>query len=182
MKSIKFNVTTAIILTTILVLVGGFSIAFMIISDHVPEPKTFVTEQVVTRDDNMFFKRIIVRYPTRGNVTTFNISEKKISVGIAPERDELNFGRVPEGVTIRKFINIQNNEDCTVKTFIRVYGDIRPLIKIRDEEIILEKNGQREVQIAFNATWVGAYTGEIDVIVKKPRYDMLKYLLPLTGC
>ncbi|MCK4490977.1 MAG: hypothetical protein KAU03_00020, partial [Candidatus Altiarchaeales archaeon] len=65
---------------------------------------------------------------------------------------------------------------------IRVNGDIKPLIKIRDEEIILEKNGQREVQIAFNATGVGAYTGEIDVIVKKPRYDMLKYLLPLTGC
>ncbi|MCK4491580.1 MAG: hypothetical protein KAU03_03085, partial [Candidatus Altiarchaeales archaeon] len=68
MKSIKFNVTTAIILTTIIVLVGGFSIAFMMISDHVFEPETFVTEQVVTRDDNMFFKRIIVRYPTRGNV------------------------------------------------------------------------------------------------------------------
>jgi hypothetical protein len=168
-------------LTMISFLIFG-SILFAISMEKNPEPKNFVESLKFEQQEGFLFIREIVRYPTKGNVTPLLRTNKTIKVGVTTQTDELNFGVVPENLTVRKFINLRNNDKIAVKICVLSYGSIKPFIIVRDNDFLLKENDAKEVEIAFNATKIGSYRGEIDVVIRKPKYEALEKFLGLVKC
>lgn len=143
------------------------------------KPKKFVKNYTSEDRKTLFFVYKITRYPTFGNVTELKIENKTISIGVATEPTQLNFGLIPANFTVRKIITIKNYENVPVKVKMKVFGDIKDFISFSRNDFILLPNEETKIYITFNATKLGNYTGEIDVIVKKPRSTILLPLLKM---
>ncbi len=145
-------------------------------------PENFVEEESLEHSEGFFIMNDIIRYPTKVNVTSLNLSDRLITVGVAAQTYELNFGNVPQNITVRKFINLRNNEDIPVRICILKRGDVSPFIHISQDNLILQSNETGEIEIKFNSTEVRTYSGEIDITVRKPKYPLLKYFMSLVRC
>ena len=174
--------STMVMVVIIFLLLFVISLAGVFWMERKVEVKGIVSSESRFIESSMgiLFLNDITRYPARGNVTS--LSKSRISVGIASQTYELNFGRIPENLTVRKFIDIANNEEVPVKICILKRGSIGPMLRIREDEFVLEEKGEREVELLFNGSEVGSYQGEIDVVVRKPRYWPARYLLNFLEC
>jgi hypothetical protein len=142
-------------------------------------PSEFVKEQTVEESESSLFYTKLVRIPTRGNVTPFILVNRTIPIGIAQQTSELNWGRVPEGVGVVKFLDISNRRERDGKVNIMVYGDIKPYIKVDSGGVFIIRSGTKEeIQLAFESNSSGSYSGEMDVLVRVPKYD---FILPFLG-
>jgi hypothetical protein len=125
----------------------------------------------------------IVRYAVKVNVTPLDLSNRNLTVGVASQTDELNFGNLPQNITMRKFLNLTNNEDSPVKICIVKRGDaVENLYVAQGDSMVIPGKERREVELNFNSTLVGPYRGELDLVVRKPRNDALKYFVSWIGC
>ncbi|HEX54506.1 MAG: hypothetical protein DRO90_03165 [Candidatus Altiarchaeales archaeon] len=155
--------------------------AFLIL-EKAPKPEGIIKKPTDMRADTPLFKVYIVRYPTTGNITELNLENRTLRVGISTDRDELNFGVIPQNLSVRKFLNLKNKRDSRARVCIRAYGTISDFIKIKDSDFVMERGESREIELVFTGDSVGNYSGEIDVITKKPKYQLLEFLLPIVGC
>ncbi len=177
----KMNRKTTLLVVFVLMIFIVGTLGFICL-EETPEPENFVKNKSLEHDEGIFFVKDIVRYPAKGNVTPLMRENRSIRLGIAAETYELNFGSIPQNLTVRKLINLRNNEDVPVKVCVLCYGGIKPLITVDKNNLILKKDEAKEIEIRFNATNIGSYTGEVDVVIKKPKYDPLAYLLPWVRC
>ncbi|HIE34562.1 MAG TPA: hypothetical protein EYP86_05425 [Candidatus Altiarchaeales archaeon] len=165
-----------------IIIISFILIFFSMLTEEFPEPDNIVDKQGTLRYDTTLFKVYIVRYPVQGTIVPFTVENKTLKIGISADRDKLNFGVLPQTLSVRKFLNLKNREDSKARICVRTYGTIRDFVNITEDTFILEKEEYREVQLTFSGDRVGNYTGEIDVITKKMRYDFMEPLLPLTRC
>jgi len=172
-----------------LVIVGIFfflfliGIALLLSLEKNPSRGTFVKVVKFEQKKTPLFIQEVVRYPAYGNVTPFLLAgNKSIKIGVSSQTDALNFGVLSENLTVRKFINLRNNKESKVKVCFFSYGGIKPFVRIKGNNFIMGGKEAREVEIAFNATKIGSYLGEIDVVIRRPRYGLLQYFLPLVKC
>jgi len=156
---------------SILTLVGAF-ILFLFLPINEP-PNTFVENRTVSHKDSIFFKQDTVRYPAKAIVKNLTFVDNKVKIGIASQTYELNFGEIPIEVVVRKTILLKNNEMRPVKVKFAIFGNITPYIELDENYIILEPLESREIEVKLNATTIGEFNGELDVIVKSPKYDFL---------
>jgi len=146
-------------------------------------PEGFADNESVEQSNGFFIKNQIIRYPAKANVSILNISDKNIKIGVAPQTYELNFGNVPQNITVRKFIQFANNENVPVKVCFVARGSISPLVKSTEgREMILQSQQQREIEITFNSTEVGLYNGEMDIVIRKPESFIPGSLISLVRC
>ncbi|MEA1924394.1 MAG: hypothetical protein U9M95_00835 [Candidatus Altiarchaeota archaeon] len=164
---------------SIVVLAGLF---YLIHSDTVPEPVTPVSKQKREIIDTSFFVNEVVRIPTSANVIKPDPSSGIIKVGIDPGTDALNFGRVFTDMPVRKYVELENSEGYTVRVCIRKYGSILPYLNSSVDSFILESGEGRDVMVSFVGKKLGYFEGEVDVIIRKPRYKELAPLLYWVGC
>ncbi|MEA3255769.1 MAG: hypothetical protein U9Q22_08055 [Candidatus Altiarchaeota archaeon] len=181
MKGKKIIKIAVIALVSIL-LILSLGLFILISLDKNPEPEEIIKETGFFHTESTLFLRDIVRYPLRANVTPLRIADNKIKVGVSIETDELNFGVVSENLTVRKFINLKNNDKVPVKMCIPSYGNIKPYILLSKNNFILKEGQALEVEIAFNATKVGIYSGELDVIAIKPKHPFLANFFGWVEC
>lgn len=181
MKGKKVIKIAAIALVS-LSLILSLGLFILISLDKNPEPEEIINEAGFFHTESTLFLRDIVRYPLRANVTPLRTTDSKIRVGVSIETDELNFGVVSENLTVRKFINLKNNGKVPVKICIPSYGNIKPYIITRKNNFILREGQALEVEIAFNATRIGLYSGELDVIAIKPKHPFLANFLDWVEC
>jgi len=165
-----------------IVLISSVLIFLSMLTEEIPEPENIVNKQSSLRYDTALFKVYIVRYPVQGTIVPFTLENKTLKIGISADRDKLNFGVLPQNLSVRKFLNLKNREDSRARICVRTYGAIRDFVNITGDTFILEKGESREVQLIFGGDKIGNYTGEIDVITKKVRYNFMEFLLPLTRC
>lgn len=145
-------------------------------------PENFVNEESVDHSPGFFMINDIIRYPAKANVTPLDIS-KNITVGVAAQTSELNFGNVPQNITIRKFISLRNNEKTPVRICVLGRGDIAPHIQLtQGDDFVIQGNRARDMEMTFNSTDIGSYSGEVDIIVRKPRYGLIGYFMDLVRC
>lgn len=165
-----------LVLCLLLIPVSFFTLLFFPL---VKKPAEFVSNRTVIHEKALFFLQDTIKYPAECNITPSIEENRTIKMGIATHTYELNFGNVPPNVTVRKIITLENNEPRPVKVKFRVYGDIKPFVSFSEEDVILKPSERREFEVKFDARELGYYTGEIDVIVKAPRYDFILPFLQL---
>ncbi|HDH41410.1 MAG TPA: hypothetical protein ENG12_03280 [Candidatus Altiarchaeales archaeon] len=169
------------LLAVILFLILAIGFLGFILLGETPGPREYVRRISREHTEDLFFEKAIDRIPARGNITYLRVENRTIKVGVSADPDELNFGVVPQNMTVRKFINLRN-KDINVKVCIIPYGSIRQFIKIEQNNFIMKTNESREVMIKFSGDKIGSYNGELDVITKKPKYGFLEPLLPFVAC
>ena len=172
-----------ILILFLIILIFSSIILYLYYFEKNRTPERIVDKLKFEREEGNLFIKEVVRYPAMGNVTSFVSENNTIKLGVTTQTDELNFGVVPENLTVRKFINLKNNKKGSVKICIISYGNIKDFIKVKDgNDIILKGNETKEVEILFNATKIGNYKGEIDVIIRKPKYWVLEKFLGFIRC
>lgn len=155
--------------------------SYLILSDSTPEPTDHVLAKTRHQTDGMFFTKAVDRIPARAIIVLPEVNNDTIKVGVSADKSELNFGVVLQNMSVTKFVEI-NNKDVTVKECILSYGSIGPLIKIPENNFVLKTGESKAVTLAFSGSELGNYTGEVDVITKKPKYGFLDFLLPYVAC
>ena len=158
-------------------------IAYGVSNETYKLPDDYVDNESVDHYSGFFMMNDLVRYPAKANVTTLNLSDRNIKVGVAAQTYELNFGNVPQNITIRKFINLRNGEKGPVRICAKARGSIAPHVYFHPgDDMILSGGEQKDIEIAFNSSRTDLYGGEIDLVVRKPKYGILEYFLSLVRC
>jgi len=177
----KVHLIIAGILLLMLAVVALLS--FGVYNETYALPGDYVDNQSVDHSSGSFLIDDVVRYPAKANVTALNLSDRNIKVGVAAQTYELNFGNVPQNITVRKFINLGNGEKGPVRICVKARGNIGPHVYFNPgDNIILSGGEQKDLEVAFNSTRTDLYSGEIDLIVRKPKYGALDYFLFLIRC
>jgi len=158
-----------------------FGFLGLILLGETPEPKEYVRKISREHTEDFLFEKDTDRIPARGNITYLGIENNTVKVGVSADPHELNFGVVPQNMSIRKFINLRNR-DINVKVCVISYGSVKQFIEIKQNNFIMKTNESKKVMIEFSGDEIGSYNGEIDVIIKKPKYGFLEPLLPFVSC
>jgi len=171
MKAIKKIIFILILIIITIVLVGW---------DHFSTPKQFVSNQTFVKNSDPFFSYEVTKYPSNVEIISSQHKEQKMTIGIVTDPWNLNFGIIPIGSHGTRHITISNSEKNKVRVSFKVYGTIKPLISFNKNNFILLPNESIYVDISLNTTErmrPGNYTGEINVIIKKPNLNFLYWIL-----
>jgi len=165
--SLKKEITVAIVILIIILFVATLGPA---------GPTELTSEKTITNYSNLFFDYKIIRYPTSAEIVSS--TEENINLGIVTDPWNIKFGVIPgNGSSVRRYINVNNNGNFG-KIKLRTYGNITPLVNFSKNDFTLNGNESAaiEVNLFTESVEFGNYSGEIDVIVKVPKYDLLKII------
>jgi hypothetical protein len=167
-----------IILVMIVIVIG------LVLFDATPLPAGEAKKIVDERSDNLFFEKYIRRIPAQGSIVPPVIDNNgTITAGVSVDRDKLNFGRIQSNLSgITKVLEIQYPFNVSSKICVMVQGDIKQFLETPNREFVMSSGEKREVQIRFSGSDIGNFTGEVDVLAKKPKYGFLDLLLPWVAC
>ena len=164
----------------IIVVVLMILMLFLLLSNRPKVKGGFVTNETVEGSENPFFIYETVRYPSSVEILEKNQNRTGIFVGITGEPWNLNFGVLPRGIDERKFINLANHKEEIYKVEVIAYGNISPMISFDKNNFILHPNEEKKVEVFLNtslSTKTGNFTGEIDVVSKRLKYQFLTQVL-----
>jgi hypothetical protein len=141
------------------------------------EPRDFVKEREVLNSSSMLFSYNIIRYPTSAEVLEYN--GENISMGFVTDPWNIKFGSViGNGTTVKRYISIRNVVSGYSRVTIKAYGNISPMVSFSRSNFVLTGNESLAIEVLFdtqNASY-GNYSGEIDVVSKTPKYDLLQII------
>ena len=118
----------------------------------------------------------IVNYKLKANVTKLRINNSQLLLGISNDQAEFNFGIVPENISVKKVLNLRNNENSDSIIKISIIGNISDYIKVEEENLILKSKENKQIVVTFNATNIGYYTGNMKIYITVPKYEFLAFL------
>jgi hypothetical protein len=171
MRAIK-KLSFILILAIITIILVGW--------DYFSTPKQFVSNQTFVKNSDPFFSYEVTKYPSNVEIIPPQYREQKMTIGIVTDPWNLNFGIIPAGSHGTRHITISNSEKNKVKVSFKVYGSIKPLISFNQNNFILLPNESVYIDVFLNTTdktRSGNYTGEINVIIKKPNLNFLYWIL-----
>jgi hypothetical protein len=155
----------------VLVVIALLSL-LILLSHKLLSPRTEYARQMeIELRDWLLFTEEITRYPTRINVTA-NLTR----LGVSTDIDKIDFGIVPLGVRVRKELSLVNHNPVRVKVRVRVRGPMGEFVHVADE-FVMDPGEARTLMLAAQPTQVGSWEGEIEVVVRKPRWEWLMWLL-----
>lgn len=138
------------------------------------ETKEFVDNRGVEKYSDAFFDYEIIKYPTDVKIYEPNASER-ITVGIVSDTNNMKFGIIPgNGSYAKRYLNLTNREK-DAKIFLHVYGDITPLVRFGKNNFIIRENENVMIDVLLNTkgSEFKEYSGEIDVVIQRPKFDFL---------
>lgn len=169
-----------IILVMILIVIGA------VLLDTTPLPAGEAKKIVAEHSENIFFEKNIIRIPAQGAIIPPRVENNNgtITAGVSVDSDRLNFGRIQSNLSgITRLMNITYPfRTGSVKICVMVQGDIKQFLETPDREFIMSSGEKKEVQIRFSGSAIGNFTGEVDVLAKKPKYGFFDLLLPWVAC
>ncbi|MGC9310539.1 MAG: hypothetical protein ACP5E4_02325 [Candidatus Aenigmatarchaeota archaeon] len=112
-------------------------------------------------------------YDLKANVTELRLNDSKILIGISNDRDEINFGAVAENMTVKKFLDLQNNEETDAVIRLETSGSISPYVLFPQREFLLKSGEKREVEMRFDGAKIGYYEGTLAVDIITPKNRLL---------
>jgi hypothetical protein len=163
----------------------GFILILVIITiifvgwDYFAVPKQFVSNQTFVKSSDSFFSYEITKYPSNVEIIAQS-EEQKLKIGFVTDTWNLNFGIIPVGGRVVRHLNISNSEKNEVKVILKVYGTITPLISFSENNFILLPEESVSIDIFLNTTERTIpenYTGEIDITIKRPNSNFLRWVL-----
>ncbi len=148
---------------------------FMALFPGYSEPKNLVKNMTYEKNSNLFFTYEITSYPS--NVEIILPEEEKIKIGLVADYWNLNFGIIPTGGSYgRRQVMVSNFENSQVRVYFKVYGNISPLVGFSKDNFVLLPGQTETITVFLNTTKdtpLGNYSGQIDVIVKKPNFSFI---------
>lgn len=142
-----------------------------------PGRRDFAQSMTVEQSEDLFFIYQTTRYPSRVEVTQPPQENEHILIGLSIDPFDLNFGLLqPGGGAGRRTIEALNLQDDDVKIILESYGNISSMVTFDKNNLILKEGEYSEITAILRTTdetLPGNYTGEIDVIVKKPKYKFI---------
>ena len=150
MKKLKFYVLSVIaIILIIFILLISWSLT------QISDVKIKEVENVTFEaSDESMFREEKWYYPLKGTVV-FMINDT-IPIGIAGQTYELNYGRIPINSSARKAINLNSNSLAKIEFYTD--GNISQYMVTPENFLI---RGEKEIEIIFNGTEVGNFTGTL---------------------
>jgi hypothetical protein len=173
MKKRKIKKLVIILVIILLALIGA------ILSLSGPgAPREFVTNRTFETWENLFLSYEIIRYPSHVEIIKQpELGKSNITVGVVVDPWNLNFGVIPTGGSRgRRFLILTNLKEKEAKIKLRAYGNISSMIGFGKNDFTLNKNENITVDVFLytsETTLLGNYSGEIDVIISRPKYDFL---------
>jgi hypothetical protein len=145
--------------------------------NYIPVPKEFTTEMEFKTYSSLLYNYEVTRYPSGIEVTDVEPGQERLGIGVVVDTWNLKFGSIPVGGSSSRYIELVNLGQRDAKVLFRAYGNISSYVGFSENNFILHPQDNVTVKIIFrpgdNPGTVGNYTGEIDKIVKMPKYDFL---------
>lgn len=142
------------------------------------EPVGFVSERTFSTQSDSLFEYEITRYASGATVISPTVDDDRMSIGLDADPEDLEFGVIPQGENnfAKRFIDLANLNEEEAKVEIVARGDIAPHVRFSSNEIVLGPNQEVKVDVIFHTVDASEreYTGEIDVIIKRPKFDFAK--------
>lgn len=167
------KIRTRVVVVIILVVLF-FLLIFSMSSQ--PHPKEFATNRTFETRSDLFFNYEITRYPSNTEISVAKPTQEKYILGVVIDPWNLDFGIIPAGDNFgTRFIDLTNLKEKDVKIYFKVYGNISAFVNFSKNNFILrpEENITVETHFYASSAEVGNYSGEIDVIAQRPKYDFL---------
>jgi len=149
---------------------------FIFLISYKPEPKEFVTNRTFLSYSDLLFNYEVSKYPSSVQVSSVKPTQEKITLGVVTDPWNLNFGIIPAGNnSVKRLIDLVNKKGKDAKVNLKAYGSISPFVIFSKNNFFLHPKENISVGIDFYAASakIGNYSGEIDVIVQRPKYDFL---------
>jgi hypothetical protein len=124
----------------------------------------------------LLFNYETTKYPSSAEVSSVLPTSDKLTIGVVVDPWNLNFGIIPAGKNYgTRFIDLTNMQEKDSKVSFKVYGNISPFVTFSKNDFILHSSENVTVEVHFLAESanVGNYTGEIDVVIQRPKYDFV---------
>ncbi|MEM5773289.1 MAG: hypothetical protein QXL86_03680 [Candidatus Aenigmatarchaeota archaeon] len=167
MKKKKINLALIILLL----------LGVLILLANLPyQPKGFVENMTFEKHSDLFFNYEIIRYPSSVEVSPVRPDQERLKLGVVVDPWNLNFGIVPIGNNfVTRFIEISNPKEKSAKIVFKVYGNISPFVNFTRNDFIIRPNESVTIEAKFYAekAKIGNYTGEIDIVIQRPKYEFL---------
>jgi len=160
----------------ILLMILFIAFLFIVTKQGPPEPKDFIYNKTVVNYSTLFFSYEIVRYASSVEIVPVENIGENVVIGFVTDPWNIGFGIVPgNGSFATRTIELTNKEDKNNEIILKAYGNISPLVAFSKNNFVLKPKESVSVDIflytqGFEA---GNYSGEIDVISKKPIYNFL---------
>ncbi len=155
-------------------------VAFLFIYSKEPSvPETFVGNRTIENYSTFFFKYEIIRYPSSVEIMAIENINQTAVLGFVTDSWNLNFGIIPgNGSYVTRTVELTNKEDVDNRISIVAYGDIAPLVEFSRNDFILKPKEKVSIEIILYSrnSEPGNYSGEIDVLSKKPIYNFLSII------
>jgi hypothetical protein len=157
----------------IIILIIAALISISLYQPYEPK-KEFVKKMEFEKSEDLLFKYETTKYPS--SVAIFPNVDANMVIGFTVDPWNLDFGIIPTGGNFGKrgliLTNVENKE---AKIKLNVYGNITPMVSFSKNDFILNKDENATISVFMkttNTTEVGNYTGEIDVVVSRPKYEI----------
>ena len=155
-------------------------VAFLFIfSKEPPAPEIFVENRTVENYSTFFYKYEILRYPTNVEIMPIENVNENVVLGFVTDPWNINFGIIPgNGSYATRTIEISNKEEVVNEITLKVYGNISPLVVFSKNEFALNPGEKSSIEIFLykKDSQPGNYSGEIDILSKKPIYNFLSII------
>ncbi|MEM3393687.1 MAG: hypothetical protein QXY79_01405 [Candidatus Methanomethylicia archaeon] len=164
---------------TLLLFISILLILLILLTNFPYQPRGLIENRTFEKHSDLLFTYEITRYPTSAQVLPNTLNQEKLTLGFVIDPWNLNFGIVPPGQNfVTRFIELTNLKDKNAKILLKVYGNISSFVNFTKNNFILKPNETITVEVNFYAEKVeiGNYSGEIDVVVQRPKYDFLHNL------
>ena len=140
------------------------------------DPKELVKEKNITDYSNAFFYYKVIRYPTNVEIIQ---PQENVNLGIVTDPWNLNFGSLPgNGSYVKRYVSVTNVNEKYNRITLKSYGNISTLLNFSKNDFTINENESTAVEVTMNtkSAEIGNYSGEIDAIIKVPKYDFLSVL------
>jgi hypothetical protein len=94
-------------------------------------------------------------------------------LGVSVDYTELNFGYVPLGSKVTKYLNLSSQSP--VKIHLNAKGEVKDFVSFGSNNFIL--SGSERVPVIFQASETGNFSGSVEITANKPRYGWLSWLI-----
>lgn len=140
------------------------------------EPRDFVKNMTLTNHSDLFYDYEIRKYPSSVEIRLPEPQKENVTLGFVIDPWNLNFGIIPtNGSYVKRNIELANVKGGATRISFNVFGNIIPLVSFSDNDFILNR-GERvtiDVYLFTKNVAPGNYSGEIDVVARKPKYDFI---------
>jgi hypothetical protein len=161
-------------LITILILLV---VAVVFILNKEPaDPQDFVENKTVENYSTFLYSYEIVRYPSNVEIKPAEEMDESVLLGFVVDPWNINFGIIPSnGSYATRTIEVANLEDRDNEVILKAFGNISDLIVFSKNRFVLKPEDKSSIEIFMYSkdSLPGNYTGEIDVLSKKPIYNFL---------